>query len=43
MSHGINANTGETVIMQCVHPSQLGAVFNSEVGEFVIYDKGEVK
>ena len=43
VSHGINPETDEMVILPCEHPSRLGAVFNNEIGEYVIYDKGEVK
>ncbi len=39
-SHGI-AEDGTTVILQNVHPRQLGAVMNLEIGEWVIYSPEE--
>lgn len=37
-SHGVSADTGRTVILSNEHPSRLGAVFNSRIGEYVIYE-----
>jgi len=33
-----NADTLETVIVPSVHPKELGAVFDEDIGEYVIYD-----
>lgn len=37
-SHGIDSESLEHVVLQPVHPQFLGAVFNTELGEFVIYE-----
>jgi hypothetical protein len=41
-SHGIDS-LGRTVILQCVHPAELGAIYLQSINEWVILDKGEVK
>lgn len=37
-SHGVNPDTMETVIVQCEHPERLGAKFDRNIGEWVLYD-----
>lgn len=36
VSHGIDPQSGRTVVMSCCTPQQAGAVFDSRIGEFVI-------
>lgn len=39
VSHGVDEETGRTVILPCVNaPMDLGAKFNNDIGEWVIYD-----
>jgi hypothetical protein len=38
VSHGIDESTGKTVILPSEHPSALGAVFDADLGEYVIDD-----
>ena len=39
VSHGIDGETGETVIMSFENdPKHIGAVWNDNIGEWVIYD-----
>ena len=40
VSHGID-EFGNTVILPSEHPAKLGAVFNNQLGEYVIYEKGD--
>jgi hypothetical protein len=37
-SHGIDVDTGKTVIVQSEHPKSLGAKFDYEIGEWVLED-----
>jgi hypothetical protein len=37
-SHGVDAVTGKNVILSCEHPEKLGAVYDDEIGEYVIRD-----
>lgn len=39
VSHGIDEATGQTVIMSCGTPESVGAVFDHDIGEYVIRDK----
>lgn len=39
VSHGINLDTDQTVIMSGCSPQSVGAVFDVELGEYVIRDK----
>ena len=36
VSHGIDMDTDRTVILPCEPPEALGAVFNPEMGEYVL-------
>lgn len=36
VSHGVDADTGKTVILSCESPQAIGAVFDSEIGEYVL-------
>lgn len=38
VSHGFRADTGETVVLPQVHPREVGGVFDTEIGEWVIRD-----
>ena len=38
VSHGINSDTMRDVILPQVPPSYLGAKFNHDIGEWVIYE-----
>jgi hypothetical protein len=38
-SHGIDEETGKTVIVQAEHPKYLGAKFDYEIGEWILEDK----
>ena len=38
VSHGIDEDTNQVVIVQSVHPKQLGGVFDSKLNEWVIND-----
>ena len=38
VSHGIDSNTGKTVILPNEHPAKLGAIIDSEYNEWVIHD-----
>jgi hypothetical protein len=37
-SHGINLETGQTIVLPCEHPIRLGGVFDPDLGEYVIHD-----
>jgi hypothetical protein len=37
VSHGIDFETDEHVILPCEHPDVLGAKYDTEIGEYVIY------
>ena len=37
VSHGIDDMTDRVVVMPSCHPSEVGAVFDSNVGEYVIH------
>lgn len=39
ISHGIDQSTGKTVILPCEPPETLGAVFNPEIGEYILEEK----
>jgi hypothetical protein len=36
VSHGVNLVTDEIVILQQVHPSLIGAIFDYKLGEYVL-------
>lgn len=36
VSHGVDADTGKPVILPCESPQAIGAVFDSEIGEYVL-------
>lgn len=36
VSHGIDLATDQTVILPCETPEALGAVFNPEMGEYIL-------
>jgi hypothetical protein len=36
VSHGVDEDTGKVVILQCVHPRELGAVMDPDLREWVI-------
>lgn len=38
VSHGIDSNTDYPVTLPCVHPSVLGAVFDTAYNEYVLKD-----
>lgn len=38
VDHGIDLDTGRTVVLPELHPKELGAKFNDELQEWVIYD-----
>jgi hypothetical protein len=38
VSHGIDVETGKTVILPNDHPRTLGGKFDYDIGEWVIYD-----
>jgi hypothetical protein len=38
VSHGINEETGRTVILPTEHPAQLGAKFDRQLHEWVLED-----
>ena len=40
-SHGIDS-LGRNVVLQCVHPAELGAIFIKSLNEWVIIEKGDV-
>lgn len=35
-SHGFDTETGRDVIIQCVHPADLGAVFDESMKEWIL-------
>lgn len=35
----VDEETGQDVIVPCLHPHQLGGKFDCEIGEWAIYDK----
>ena len=35
-SHGVDSETNKTVILPCSTPERLGAVFDKELGEYVL-------
>ena len=41
VSHGIDYHMGQTVILPCVHPQALGAVYSKTLGEWVLLDRDE--
>ena len=41
VSHAFDSVTEQPIITTCEHPSVLGAVFNSNIMEWVIYSKEE--
>jgi hypothetical protein len=41
VSHGIDEATGRVVILQCIPPRELGAVFCDALQEYVLLEKGE--
>ncbi len=41
-SHGVDVDTGRTIITSCDHPEKLGGRYDGEVGEWVI-DRAEPK
>ena len=38
VSHGINMDTDETVILPCEHPEILGAKYDIDIGEWILGD-----
>lgn len=36
VSHGIDKVTGKAVILPCETPAEIGAVFNTDLGEYVL-------
>jgi hypothetical protein len=36
VSHGLDSETLETVVLQPVHPAELGAEIHHEIGEFIL-------
>jgi len=38
VSHGIDEETGKSIVLPNEHPNALGGEFNSELGEWVIYE-----
>lgn len=36
VSHGVNVNTGKVIAMPPIHPQQTGAVFDHDIGEWII-------
>lgn len=36
ISHGYDLETGQNIAMPNVHPSEVGAVFDYEIGEFIL-------
>ena len=38
VDHGVDLDTGRTVVLPESHPKDLGAKFNDELQEWVIYD-----
>jgi hypothetical protein len=36
VSHGINVETGQVVILPTATPEQIGAIFDEEIGEYVL-------
>ena len=40
VSHGVDAYTGRVVILPCVPPDRIGAVFNSEMQEYILPPSG---
>ena len=42
VSHGVDMTTDESVVLPCVsHPELLGAKFDQQLGEWVIYDESD--
>lgn len=39
VSHGVDYRTGKLVVMSGDSPESVGAVFNKEIGEYVVYDE----
>lgn len=39
VSHGIDSDTGRHVVLPCDPPGTMGAVFDREMGEYVIRDE----
>ncbi len=39
VSHGINEDTGDAVILPCEHPNALSAVWDKDIREYVLDDK----
>lgn len=35
-SHGIDYDTGQTVILPCEHPAKLGAEYDDKLGEWIL-------
>jgi hypothetical protein len=38
VDYGINLDTGATVVLPEMHPRELGATFNDQIQEWVLYD-----
>lgn len=38
-SHGVDLETGRNVVLPTDHPSELGAVWSHEYGEYILEDK----
>ncbi len=41
VSHGVDATTGRNIVMSCDDPRELGAVFDRDIGEYVIREPGD--
>lgn len=41
VSHGVNQETGETVVLPCVSPQEIGARLDMSLGEYVLDEKAD--
>lgn len=41
VSHGVDLDTGKTVTLPCVPPADVGAVFDPDIGEYVVHSLPE--
>lgn len=39
VSHGVVVETGEVVVLPPVAPEEVGAVFDAQIGEYILRDK----
>ncbi len=42
VSHGIDEETGKSVVLPCVHPADLGAVYDKERREWILPDRQKI-